>query len=182
MYKIIIFEGLPKVGKTTLLNYIKNKKLANLVIAEELITQKAKAESSNTFDFMENDVVKINFAKEGLLLIDRGPISTLSYNQTKIIVDENYDFDIRKLRNWFNSFVPFFQQDNVFVYLLTQEDYRLRENEVLSSPHGTIENQKLMEQITFYNCKKYVKNLIVKEYSYDKMEEFADEIINKFMC
>ncbi len=182
MHKIIFFEGLPKVGKTTLINYIKNKNLPDVFVADELTTKKSRLESSNTFDFMENDVAKINSVKSGLLFIDRGPISTLSYNQTKMIVDENYDFDIRKLKKWFAKFTSFFQQDNVFVYLLKDQNYRFREGETPTNPHGTLENQKLMEQITFYNSKKYVKNLIVKEYSYNKMEKFADEIINKFMC
>ena len=181
MKNIVFLEGLPKVGKTSLLNFIKEKKLKNVFVADELLTERSKEEDATTSDFMINDIEKINFSEDGLLLIDRGPISTLSFNQTKMITDLNYNFDLRELNKWFNKLKSFYQQDNVFVYLLRQKEYRIREpsNEC---PHGTIENQKIMEAITLYNCKKYVKNLIIKDFSYDKIEQVANEIIDKFMC
>lgn len=40
MLNIVILEGLPKVGKTTLANYIKSKNLKNVFIADELLKYK----------------------------------------------------------------------------------------------------------------------------------------------
>ena len=45
-------------------------------------------------------------------------------------------------------------------------------------PCGSIENQKLLEAISIYNCEKFVCNFSFKEYHKNNMEEIIYEIIN----
>lgn len=181
--KVIILEGLPKVGKSTIAERIKGLDLENIVVSDELILPVCSTESATTLDFMQNDEKKLIEKPNTHLLVDRGPISTLSYNQTKNIVDIDYNFDFNILNSWFKKFIPFYQRNDVIVLYLKSKhlNYNLRYYDE-KCPHGTKENQNLMEQITLYNCKKYVKNLVIREYSYEEIDEVISEIIDKFMC
>lgn len=183
MRKIVILEGLPKVGKSTLLQKIKSKNLDNVYTVDELFIQRAIQKEATTLDFMANDDAKLACEKDGLWIVDRGPISTLSFNETKYIVDKDFFFDLNLVKEWFLKWIPFLQSDNVVVYYLIGEEqsYQLRYNDS-TCPHGTVENQKLMEAISLYNCRKYVKNLTIKQYKYEMLDEVANEIISKFMC
>ena len=104
---------------------------------------------------------------------------TLSYNE---MLDElNNNPDIIKVKEWFNKEgVPFYQKDNVYTLYLKTDKIRLREHND-KTPHGNIENQKRIENITLSNIKKYCKNYEIIEYTYEQKENFAHEIINKFM-
>ena len=182
MKKIIFLEGLPNVGKTTIVNAIKSKNIKDIHVVDEVIlpTDDMKYLNSQQY-FMDNDIYKINQYDSGLIIIDRGLISTLSYNQASKIINENKDFE--KVNKWFLENSELYNSDDsVTIYLKRKkEDYSLTEDSVYS-PYGTVENQKLLESITLYNCKKYCKNFILKNYDQDNMEALINEIIDKFMC
>ncbi|MDR0850694.1 MAG: hypothetical protein LBN07_04430 [Christensenellaceae bacterium] len=182
MKKMIILEGLPGVGKTTLLQKIKERNIKNIFISNELIHPLVTSGKPTTEDFMQNDDMKMQGGNCDFAVVDRGPISTLSYNQTKRIVDLAYKFNLSILSNWFSRYIPILQSEKIAVYYLinSSSDYYLRRNKN-SDPHGTVENQKLMENISLFNCKKYVKNLIIKSYNHKNIAEVADEIINQLM-
>lgn len=174
--KIIIFEGLPLIGKSTLINYIKNLKIKNVHCVEEIIT---KTKELNQKSFMKNDIKKINKYKNGLIIIDKAFISTLSYNEMLNFLNENKE--MQKVKEWFREkAIPFYQREDVITIYLKGERKELRENNP-QSPHGSIENQIMMEKIELNNIKKYCKNYEVLEYSKNNMKEFANEIINKYL-
>lgn len=172
MKKIIFIEGLPGVGKTTILN---NLKKHGVNVVEEVINKQEMTD--RTKYYLKNDELKINLYDEGLIVIDRGLLSTLSYEQTKSIINENYD-DSTAL-DWFNAYKNIYDKENVFVLYLKREkeNYYLPYKDV-KDPYGTIENQKLLESISLFNLIKYSKNHKIINYSYDKMSEVINEIIS----
>ncbi len=174
--KIVILEGLPMIGKTTIINYIKNLNIDGVHTVDELIIN---TEELNQDSFMKNDIEKINKYDDGLIFIDKGLISTLSYNEMLEYLNGNSD--LTSVRNWFNAVgIPFYKRDDVYTIYLTNENKRLRENDE-SKPHGSIENQLKMQEITINNIKKYCKNYEIIDYSQNEMENFVNEIINKYM-
>lgn len=177
MRKIVFLEGLPGVGKTTLIKKIKERNLANVYTVDEIVMESLKNVISNDEnDYMKNDEMKINRYNEGLIIIDRGPISTLSYNQTNSIIDSNFDATPVKL--WFENIKQIFEENTKIVYLTNYgASYYLPYNKV-NDAFGTIENQKLLESISLYNCNKYSNNVVVKEYHKKDMEAIIDEIID----
>ena len=85
MRKIIFIEGLPNVGKTYLVNKIKEKKIKKVFIVDELINSNIKNPFTDDEKlFLRNDELKINKYNSGTIIIDRGPISTLVYNQVNL--------------------------------------------------------------------------------------------------
>ena len=50
MKKLIFLEGLPGVGKTTLLNIMKQKKIKNFYFVDEIINSKKKSEIEDLLD------------------------------------------------------------------------------------------------------------------------------------
>ena len=89
MKKIIFLEGLPGVGKTTLLNKIKNKNLDNVYFVDEIINPKIIKKGILTEEeFILNEEQKLNLYNDGTIIIDRGPISSISYRQTKKIINQ----------------------------------------------------------------------------------------------
>lgn len=174
--RTIIFEGLPLVGKTTLINYIKSLNINNIHCVDELVLQ---TQELNQDSFMQNDLAKMNMYNDGLVFIDKLFISTLSYNEMLYLLGKNDD--IKRVIKWFyHVAVPFYQSDEVLTIYLKSEHMGLRENNSMS-PHGSIENQIIMEQIVLRNIKKFCKNYIIMNYSQEKMMEFADEIITKHL-
>ena len=174
--KIIIFEGLPLIGKTTLINYIKNLNIKNIHCVEELIIKTKELDQDS---FMKNDMKKINKYKKGLIIIDKAFISTLSYNEMLDYLDKNPKINI--VKEWFKKqAIPFYQRDDVITIYLKNQEKKLRE-ENPKSPHGSVKNQIMMEKIEINNIKKYCKNYKIIEYSQNNMEEFANEIINKYL-
>lgn len=177
MKKIIFLEGLPGVGKSTIINYITNLNKDNIHTVNEIII---KIENKTPIEqdlFILNDNLKINKFNEGIIVIDRGPISTLTYNIVKNELVEN--FSSRQVIEWFNTIKDLFNGDNVFIYYLTTKgkEYYLPYNNKMD-PNGSIENQKRVEEIALYNIKKYSKNYKVIEYHKQNMEDIINEIIN----
>ena len=177
--KVIILEGLPGVGKTTITKYI-NEHYKNVKTISELILDNMPSYNSCNQDwFMQNDDKKIGLIKKGITIIDRGPISTLSYNQTRYITDKNYNFNLNAIVNWFEKYQSFFKQSNVYIYYLTNNGLKYSltlpfEND----PYGSKDNQNLLENITIYNCKKYASHFKQISYFQNNMEDLISEIIN----
>ena len=75
--KIVFLEGLPGVGKTTILQRLREK-YPNINTVDELIFNKLFTNSVITQeDFMKNDDIKCIKAQSLNSVVDRGPISTL---------------------------------------------------------------------------------------------------------
>lgn len=165
--KIIFLEGLPGVGKTTILNELK-KRGENVV--DELVNNPITEE-----EFLENDLLKVKKFNEGKIFIDRGIISTLSYSQVKKII--NPDYNINKCLNWFKKSSKYLNDSEV-VYLTNKgADYYISVED-LNSPYGSLGTQKMLESISLYNAQKYCKSVKIIEYHKDKMMEVVDEIID----
>lgn len=176
MKKIIFLEGLPGIGKTTLINEIRKKKLPNVYVVDEIINENILNNIRvNEQEFLLNDYMKVNKYNDGIIVIDRGPISTLSYSETKKIMDTNFNLDnaINNFKKYINIY-----RDSKIVYLTNKGNSYSITVPNTNSPYGTIENQKLLEEISIYNSKKYCENTIVLEYFKKDMEEIINEIIN----
>lgn len=173
MKKIVFLEGLPGVGKTTIINNL--KKINNVNVVDEVINP--QHEENRTKYYLKNDDLKINLYNEGLIVIDRGYLSTISYEQAKKIINNKYDNSMAL--KWFEERKDLYYKKNVYVMYLKRpnEDYHLP-YEDKNDPYGSIENQKLLESVTIFNLKKYSKNQKIIEYSFDKMQEVINEIIN----
>ena len=176
MKKIIFLEGLPGIGKTTLINEIRKKKLPNVYVVDEIINENILNNIRvNEQEFLLNDYMKVNKYNDGIIVIDRGPISTLSYSETKKIMDTNFNLD--NAINDFKKYINIYR-DSKIVYLTNKGNSYSITVPNTNSPYGTIENQKLLEEISIYKTKKYCENTIVLEYFKKDMEEIINEIIN----
>ena len=176
MKKIIFLEGLPGVGKTTLLNIIKNKNLDNVYFVDEIINPKILKEGILTEEeFILNEEQKLNLYNDGTIIIDRGPISSISYSQTKKIINPN--FDLKKAEIWFFNKLEFLRKSKVVYLTNNQTNFTITSNDV-SSPYSSVENQKLLESISIFNIKKYCVNYVIKNYFKTNIDEVIDEVIN----
>lgn len=179
MKNIIFLEGLPGVGKTTIVNYIASLNLPNIHIVSEIENPDIinNVNSSNQNIYIENDEIKINKYQDGIVIIDRGPLSTLSYNETKHKL--NGDFSKEEVTTWFNNHKSLFLENTTYVIYLKNHNnnYYLPYNND-KDPYGSISNQKLLEEITISNCNKYVKNFKIVDYDKKEMKELVNEIIN----
>lgn len=181
MKKIIFIEGLPNVGKTYLINKIREMDIQNLKIVDELINPNLKDPFTDKEDiFFKNDELKINKYSEGIIIVDRGPISTLVYNQVNHIIDNNYDATY--VEKWFNQFIDLYNCDDTYNYYLYNPD--VYEPAIIDNknPFGSIENLQLTHTLTIYNLTKYAKNLKVIVYKKNNLQEVINEIINQFVC
>lgn len=183
MKRIIFIDGLPGVGKTTLIKHIKAKNIVGVLAVDEIINPKIKDNVNTPLKqdiYVENDLMKINKYDEGFILIDRSPISTIAYNLTRKTLDRNFK-NINPL-SWQKIFGKFFKDDEVMVYYLKNPDSYYIPYDNPKDPYGSEENQKLLEQATLKVLKKSVKNYKLVEYHTKDMKELANEIINQFMC
>ena len=92
-HRIIILEGLPGVGKSTITKSIINFD-PNIVPVNEIINEEI-FDNVNLFQemYFKNDNMKVQKARDSKkAIIDRGPISTFSYNQVRSILDKNFEF------------------------------------------------------------------------------------------
>lgn len=175
--KIIFIEGLPNVGKTYLINKIKEEYGNSFKIVEEIINPEIKnLFSDNEKIFMRNDEQKIKKYDDGTIIIDRGPISTLTYNQVKHIINNEYDSSF--IEKWFEKFKKLYKETNTYIYYLYNPNEYIPSIKDNSNPFGSIENLKLTHAITTYNLHKYSKNFKIIIYNKKNLEEVINEIIN----
>ena len=120
--------------------------------------------------------MKVNKYKNGIVLIDRGPISTLVYNQVKHIIDNSYNTnDIEK---WFEKFRDLYKNNNTYNYYLYNPDKYSPSLDNKNNPFGSVDNLKLTHELTIYNLKKYSSNFKIIIYKKDNLKEVINEIIN----
>lgn len=178
--KVIFLEGLPGVGKTTIVKKIESMNLDSVEVVHEIVNEKIyNCDELSQKDFINNDNMKLSRIDDNnkIIVIDRGPISTLSYNQARKICDN--DFDSKDVLNWFETIKSIYDNNNVYTILLSTNNasYQLSENDKFG-PYETIERQILLESIVKFNCKKYCKNYKLIEYHKENMENVIDEVIN----
>ena len=176
MRKIIFIEGLPNVGKTYLINEIRKLKLKDVYVVDEIINE----DIDDIFDcsedkFLLNDEMKVNKYDHGTIIIDRGPISTLVYNQVMHLIDSKYDPSFVEI--WFNQFLDIYGSDNTYTYYLNNPSVYNPSLDDEHSPFGSIENLKLTHDITLFNLEKYAKNYKVFNYNKENIKELLNEII-----
>lgn len=175
MRKITFLEGLPGVGKTTIVNILKEN--YNLLICNEIENSKIidKINDDQSL-YMKNDEIKINKYQQGNIVIDRGLISTMAYNIAKKQIDKTYNNE--KVLNWFEKNKDIYNQDFVSVIYLKRKDYKIPYNDIYD-PYGSLNNQKLLEEVTIDLCNKYVRKLKIINYQYETdLEMIINEIIN----
>lgn len=181
MRKIIFLEGLPGVGKTTILKAINKQDKKNITTINEIIINVTEKTPKDQTIFQINDECKIFNCVNKINVVDRGPISTLSYNQARSQIDKT--FDSSKVEIWFQKFIKMLSNKDTEVIFLTRNNknfYIPFSNK--KDPYGSAKNQELLEKITIENCKKYVKNFKIIEYHKENMGEIIDEHIIKYLC
>lgn len=177
MKKIVFVEGLPSVGKTYLVNEIRKKALQNVYVVDEIINPEIKNPFSDSEDkFLKNDEMKLNKYNDGIIIIDRGPISTLVYNQVLHLIDDKYDTSY--VEKWFKQFVNIYKDDNTYNYYLNNPGIYNPSINDDKNPFGSVENLKLTHEITIFNLNKYARNYKVFDYNKKNLEELLNEIIN----
>ena len=177
MKKIIFIEGLPTVGKTYLVNEIRKRNLRNVYVVDEIINPDIKNAFIDSEDkFLKNDEMKVNKYDDGIIIIDRGPISTLVYNQVLNLIDNKYDTSY--VEKWFEQFLNIYKSDNTYNYYLNNPGTYNPSLYDDKNPFGSIENLKLTHAITIFNLNKYAKNYRVCDYDKTNLEELLNEIIN----
>ena len=175
--EIIFLEGLPGVGKTTIACAIKQKNIDGVHTVDEIIVDLQEKTPVNQDIFIINDDKKINLYNSGTIVIDRGPISTLSYNETREMIDKS--FSATNVKRWFENIKELYNKENVkVIYLTTNGEKYFLPYENSNDPYGSVQNQKLLEKNAIENCRKYVRNLRIIEYHQENMEEIIYEIIN----
>lgn len=172
---VVFLEGLPGIGKTTLINQIRELNLQNVYVVDEILEI---SQNSSQLFFMQNDINKVSKYKTGTIIIDRGAISTLSYNECLDIINANEELE--NVIKWFNdNFKKVYNKTNVKTIYLKKHNhkYLLRYKNLLD-PYGSIKNQKKLEEITIKNIKKYCKNYKIFYIDNYTIEEIINEIIN----
>lgn len=175
--KIIFLEGLPGVGKTTIINCIQSKKMDNIRTVDEIVDYNIfeNLNSSDQKNYIKNDDIKINKYNEGLIIIDRGPISTLAYNMARSELD--LTFSSKEVEEWFENVKKIYDDSTEVIYLKNSDSYYTPYENVLD-PYGSVENQKRLQEITLDVIKKHAKNYKIIEYKKENIEEFINENIN----
>lgn len=177
MKKIIFIEGLPTVGKTYLVNEIKKRNLQNVHVVDELINPDIKnAFIDSEEKFLKNDEMKVSKYDDGIIIIDRGPISTLVYNQVLHLIDNKYDASY--VENWFNQFLNIYKSDNTYNYYLNNPGIYNPSLNDENNPFGSVENLKLTHEMTIFALNKYAKNYRVFDYDKKNLDGLLNEIIN----
>lgn len=168
---------MPTVGKTRLVNEIRKRNLRNVYVVDEIINPDIKNAFIDSEDkFLKNDEMKVNKYDDGIIIIDRGPISTLVYNQVLHLIDNKYDTSY--VEKWFEQFLNIYKSDNTYNYYLNNPGTYNPSLYDDKNPFGSIENLKLTHAITIFNLNKYAKNYRVFDYDKTNLEELLNEIIN----
>lgn len=177
MAKYVFLEGLPGVGKTTILNSLKKLKIPNVFLVEEILhDQILNGIANSENDYIVNDELKLKKYNQGTIVLDRGPVSSLSYAYVKEMIDKKYSatnnevaFD-KNLYIWENSCKVIYLTNNGKNYCITVDNKK--------SPYGSVKNQQKLEETTLSVIEKYCKNYKIINYDKKDMGEVINEIIN----
>lgn len=120
--------------------------------------------------------MKVNKYDDVIIIIDRGPISTIVYNQVLHLIDNKYDTSY--VEKWFEQFLNIYKSDNTYNYYLNNPGIYNPSLCNNKNPFGSIENLKLTHAITIFNLNKYTKKYRVFDYDKTNLEELLNEIIN----
>ena len=131
-------------------------------------------------EWINNDKKKINMYDDGLIIIDRGPISTLSYNETQDLLTGNselldvYSF-FKQYQSIYNDSVTYYlkRRNNDNYYIPFDDEF---------NPYGSVKNQQLLEKVTLHNCYKICNKFKIIDYDYQNMEDLINEIIDQYLC
>lgn len=169
--RIIFIEGLPNVGKTTLVAALKNRGFASVPeLPESIATLGAATRNDDQKVYMQNDMEKFRLAKaeHGMTLVDRGPLSTLAYNMARHALDKNYD--VTPVVDWFGSRVQqqiYGRSDVLTVYL---KGKTLPSYNSSTDPYGSTANLAALENVTLQLLKLLPIEAIVIDYDYQNGE------------
>ncbi len=176
MKKLVFLEGLPNVGKTTILNYIKDMHLSNVHIVNEIENKEILDNiNGNQEQYIKNDELKLNKFKRGVIVFDRGPISTLAYNLASKEINKEFDSDL--VSKWFMDNLDNFS--DAYVYYLVRNDgsYFLPYVDE-KDPYGSVDNQRTLDKITREIIDKYFVNKKIVINEKKGVKELIDEIIS----
>ena len=178
MKRIIFIEGLPGVGKTYLINEIRKLNLKDVYVVDEIINDDINDLFNDAEDkFLRNDEMKVNKYNDGTIIIDRGPISTLVYNQVMHIIDEDYDLSF--VEEWFKQFLDVYNSDNTCTYYLNNPSVYNPSLDDENNPFGSEKNLMLTHDMTLLDLKKYAKNYKVFNYDKKNMKELIEELLHE---
>ena len=86
-------------------------------------------------------------------------------------------FDLSNAVNEFQKYIDIYKNSKI-VYLTNKgTSYSITVSDT-KSPYGSVDSQKLLEEISIYNSKRYCKNTVILEYLKKDMEGVINEIIN----
>lgn len=177
MKKYVFIDGLPGVGKTTIINELKKINNSSIYVVDEIINETIINNTSmSEQDFINNENMKLNKYSDGLIILDRGPISSISYAQAKKIVNPEMTSNLTV--DWFTAIINNIS-DYKEIYITNKEVRFTITSDDPKSPYGSENNQKVLEAISIYNCKKYCKNL--KIINYDCKKDDINEVINEII-
>jgi predicted ATPase len=190
MAKILVLEGLPRVGKSTLLGNLRNNykkdKGSFIECIGELVTDPAILESqknSSQLAFMYNDAVKALLATTSQLdyaIVDRGPLSTLAYNKTLLDMglcdDETYSILYEECKWVYRNF--FENSLHIYMYNDARPTPTVKDDK---NPYGTVENLLLLERNTLslaeslgLHLEKFYNNFLID----NTYEAFIQKYLN----
>ena len=88
--RVIVLEGLPGTGKTTLSNLFSQE----ILVVPEIVLDINDAEKEGELFYFKNDLAKIKKAKEAkdVVLVGRSYASTLAHNYARLVMDSRSDY------------------------------------------------------------------------------------------
>lgn len=179
--KIFILEGLPGVGKSTLVTLLRAKGVVCIdEVSPEYMRRAKRGNEVAQAVFIDNDEQKVDKAltsTAATIVMDRGPISTLAYNLAKHKLVKSDEF--MPVVTWFaQSMQSFYERDEVHVIYL-QGNTKLPYDDP-ADPYGTEANQKLLESISLQLARIFAKNMTVRQYDYTNVTD-QENLINEIL-